>query len=430
LEGYLSYNPNNPNGSTTAANSAPVTIATDDGLQAKLGIVTETAPASDTASSGLNGRLQRIAQRITSLIAQLPASLGIKTAANSLSVTLASDQATVPVSLATNTPTIAAGTAIIGKVGIDQTTPGTTNLVSLAANQSVNTAQVNGVTPLMGNGVTGTGSQRVTIASDNTAFPVNATLQTGANVIGSLTANQSVNNAQIAGVTTATGNGVVGTGVQRVAIASDNTAFSVNATLAAETTKVIGTVNVAASQTIAVTQATAANLNATVTPIALTKATQGATGFSTQDLKDAGRVIINVATAIGGVTAVTTEALLALNVSKDGAATSSITTIPVTSGKRLRVQAIVASVRSTSAAVLSGRVCLRMNPSGTVTASSPIIAMASMTQQAAALAEGGDTCVIPIPDGIEFSGTMQFGLSQVCSAITGVVYASIICYEY
>lgn len=46
--------------------------------------------------------------------------------------------------------------------------------VALAANQSVNEAQINGVTPLMGNGVTGTGSQRVTIASDNTAFSVNA----------------------------------------------------------------------------------------------------------------------------------------------------------------------------------------------------------------------------------------------------------------
>jgi hypothetical protein len=44
----------------------------------------------------------------------------------------------------------------------------------LSANQSVNVAQINGVTPLMGNGVTGTGSPRVTIASDNTAFTVNA----------------------------------------------------------------------------------------------------------------------------------------------------------------------------------------------------------------------------------------------------------------
>lgn len=49
---------------------------TDVGLSAKLGIVTETAPSTDTASSGLNGRLQRIAQRLTSIIALLPAALG------------------------------------------------------------------------------------------------------------------------------------------------------------------------------------------------------------------------------------------------------------------------------------------------------------------------------------------------------------------
>lgn len=40
----------------------------DVGLAAKLGSVTETAPATDTASSGLNGRLQRVAQRLTSLL--------------------------------------------------------------------------------------------------------------------------------------------------------------------------------------------------------------------------------------------------------------------------------------------------------------------------------------------------------------------------
>lgn len=53
----------------------------------RLGDLTEGAPASDTASSGLNGRLQRIAQRITSLIALVPASLGSKSAANSFAVT-------------------------------------------------------------------------------------------------------------------------------------------------------------------------------------------------------------------------------------------------------------------------------------------------------------------------------------------------------
>jgi hypothetical protein len=50
----------------------------------------------------------------------------------------------------------------------------TPDSVALPSNQSVNVSQINGVTPLMGNGVTGTGSARVTIASDNSAFTVNA----------------------------------------------------------------------------------------------------------------------------------------------------------------------------------------------------------------------------------------------------------------
>jgi len=53
---------------------------------ARWGSLTEAAPATDTASSGLNGRLQRIAQRITSLIALLPASRGSKAASASFSV--------------------------------------------------------------------------------------------------------------------------------------------------------------------------------------------------------------------------------------------------------------------------------------------------------------------------------------------------------
>lgn len=110
--------------------------------------------------------------------------------------------------------------------------------------EQANTKQINGVTPLMGNGVTGTGSQRVTIASDNTAFSVNANagtnlntsllaLESGGNLAtlaGSITAAvQQSNEKQINGVAPLMGNGVTGTGSQRVTIASDNTAFSVNA---------------------------------------------------------------------------------------------------------------------------------------------------------------------------------------------------------
>lgn len=128
------------------------------------------------------------------------------------------------------TNALPAGTNLLGKAGLDQTTPGTTNAVSLA---------------------------------------------------------------QIGATTVATGNGVVGTGVQRVSIASDNTAFSVNATLSAETTKVIGTVNIAAAQSIAATQSgtwtvqpgNTANTTAwLVTPTTSAASTAGSTTGATSAL--------------------------------------------------------------------------------------------------------------------------------------------------
>ena len=172
----------------------------------EIGIVTETAPATDTASSGLNGRLQRIAQRVTSLIALFPTSLGQGTMATSMKVVLPSDQAAIPVTLTSTTVT---GTV------------------------SENIAQVNGITVLTGTGATGTGSQRVTVATDSATVAGSASLPTGSNVIGALTANQSVNTAQIAGVATNVGVGAAGaTGTQRVVTATDSTIGTVTAVTA------------------------------------------------------------------------------------------------------------------------------------------------------------------------------------------------------
>jgi hypothetical protein len=61
-------------GSAADAASRPVAWSTEG--KAQIGSLTETAPATDTASSGLNGRLQRVAQRLSSLIALLPTALG------------------------------------------------------------------------------------------------------------------------------------------------------------------------------------------------------------------------------------------------------------------------------------------------------------------------------------------------------------------
>ncbi len=77
---------------------------------------------------------------------------------------------------------VPAGSNIIGKVGIDQTTPGTTNLVALAANQSVNAAQIAGVATSTGVGASGTGTQRVVTATDSTIGTV-TTLTTITNTV-------------------------------------------------------------------------------------------------------------------------------------------------------------------------------------------------------------------------------------------------------
>jgi len=91
-------------GSKADAASLAVTQSTED--KAIQGALAETAPASDTASSGLNGRLQRIAQRLTSLITLLPTSLGQGTMATSLKVVLPSDQSSIPIAFSSVTGTI------------------------------------------------------------------------------------------------------------------------------------------------------------------------------------------------------------------------------------------------------------------------------------------------------------------------------------
>jgi hypothetical protein len=60
-------------GGTTATNSLPVTLASDGTYATLNGAVTEAAPATDTASSGLNGRAQRIAQNLSTLFGRFPA---------------------------------------------------------------------------------------------------------------------------------------------------------------------------------------------------------------------------------------------------------------------------------------------------------------------------------------------------------------------
>lgn len=65
--------------------------------------------------------------------------------------------------------------------------------ITPSGTQDVNIAKVNNVTVLTGTGATGTGSERVTVAVDSATVAGSATLPTGTNSIGQVTANAGTN---------------------------------------------------------------------------------------------------------------------------------------------------------------------------------------------------------------------------------------------
>lgn len=69
-----------------------------------------------------------------------------QTTANSVAVALSSDHSNVPVTF--SMPALVAGSAVIGKVAIDQTTDGTTNLVAAKQNGTWNVTNISGTISL------------------------------------------------------------------------------------------------------------------------------------------------------------------------------------------------------------------------------------------------------------------------------------------
>lgn len=134
--------------------------------------------------------------------------------------------------------------------GVTQPVSGTVTTTP-PSNASTNIAQINAVTPLMGNGITGTGSLRVTVASDNTAFAVNSTLSAETTkVIGVTRSADGAGNLLTTNSTTYTAK----FGLDSNLLGTLGTAFST-----------AGKVDVkGADGDIFVRQTTAANLNATV----------------------------------------------------------------------------------------------------------------------------------------------------------------------
>lgn len=163
-----------------------------------------------------------------------------------------------------------------------------------------------------------------------------------------------------------------------------------------------------------------------ITPPTLTKGTQGSTGFSTQDLKDAGRTAIVL--FLDAVTGITSEALGTMSINKGGAAQTAATSYTVTAGKTLRISGMHTSVKNTSTVASDSRTRLRQ-ASSSFSVSSPIVLLNEAGSPAAiANAVGTDDTVMP--DGFEIAGGQIIGISHVESATTCTISVMVVGYEY
>lgn len=145
---------------------ASSTRLSETDFDTKIGSLTEAAPGTDTDSSGLNGRLQRIAQRITSLIALLPIAL---TASGNFKVAV---QEALPAG-ANAIGKLAANSGVtIGAVEIAaaQTLANVTTLGTITNN--VNTVEVAPTTLLNGKTIVTTAGSRVALAPSTTCKSV------------------------------------------------------------------------------------------------------------------------------------------------------------------------------------------------------------------------------------------------------------------
>ncbi len=112
-------------GGAVTVTSGTIATTAADASNVTFGAKADAAAATDAGTETYMSLFKRLLGKFTT---QLPASLGQKTMANSLGVVVASDQGNLP----------------------------------------TNIAQINGVATTMGNGASGTGVQRMTLASDST----------------------------------------------------------------------------------------------------------------------------------------------------------------------------------------------------------------------------------------------------------------------
>ena len=386
------YDPSNPNGQATMANSQPVVIA------------------SNQSAINVIGTFWQATQPVS--LATIPLASNAATAAN---------QVTGNGYLASLVAALTNPLPVSGTVGITGTVP-----ISAAS------------LPLPNNAAQETGGNLATIAT-NSGTQATAALQTNGNTSLSSIATNTGNAATSAATIATQTNGVAKDGTDGTGITPPsggvgirgwlsgifnklNTSIAVTGTFWQATqpvslaslpaltagSAIIGKVDI--DQT---TPGTTNNVTvSSITPPTLTKGVQGSTGFSTQEPKDAGRVskVFYASGAAAGSNA--TETLLTMNSTTGDTVNGTATSFTPTSGKTFRIQSIVVASRGNTTATLQATTFnLRLNTGGAITTSSGIL----MPYRVATTASGGadQPIAIPIPDGYEISGdgTKQWGIT-------------------
>jgi hypothetical protein len=173
----------------------------------------------------------------------------------------------------------------------------------------------------------------------------------------------------------------------------------------------------------------AARVLGVATGPALTKGTQGASGYTVQNLKDAGRASIAItAEAVAGSAS---EAIITHTISRGGAATSTGTSYNVTVGKTFRLTAIVVAFIATTTTANTSRFRLRVNATGAALVTSPLqFSFRLGWESATFIANEAEAICIPIPDGFEVPGGGGLAITHQEAAANGTLDVSLIGFEF
>lgn len=125
-----------------------------------------------------------------------------------------------------------------------------------------------------------------------------------------------------------------------------------------------------------------------------------------------------------------TEEMIELNAYYDLVSTGSSTSHGVHASKRLRIQTIMVTVVPSSSTAVGGIIRLRMENSGGVTVTSRAHATLGATLSQSVEPRQAKSFSITVPEGMELSNDMQFGVSQQFSSVDAEIDVEIIAYEY